>query len=244
MTEFALPDLKRIIESSSGAVADMDWEDPKTLDTFFDDIGYDSLALLEMCAVVRREYGVTIPDEAVFKMQTPAAAITYINDRLKVGGKSEMPGHTDNSVVIDAPMSLVWKVTNDLEMWPILFAEYASTEVIDGPEGVVRFRLTMHPDAQGRTWSWVSERELDEIGRTVRARRVETGVFKYMNLFWEYLQTPDGVRMRWVQDFELKPDAHIDNIGMAEHLDKTTQANQNHIKQFIEKAAGRVELHG
>ncbi|HEV3359541.1 MAG TPA: LuxR C-terminal-related transcriptional regulator [Pseudonocardiaceae bacterium] len=90
-------------------------------------------------------------------------------------------------------------------------------EILDERDGAYTFRLTMHPDPQGRVWSWVSARTPDPATHTVRAHRVETGIFKYMNLFWEYTQEPAGVRMRWVQDFELKPAAHTDDAGMTEH---------------------------
>ena len=36
----------------------------------------------------------------------------------------------DNSVVIDAPMELVWDMTNDVAGWPDLFTEYASAEIL------------------------------------------------------------------------------------------------------------------
>jgi aromatase len=144
-------------------------------------------------------------------------------------------GHTDNSIDINAPLELVWELTNDLSLWPELFTEYASAEVLGHDGDAVRFRLTMHPDQQGRVWSWVSERELDPVGRTVRARRIETGIFKYMSLFWEYRETPDGVRLRWVQDFELRPGMHTDDRGMTAHLNTTTRAQQAHIKEWIER---------
>ena len=41
-----------------------------------------------------------------------------------------MAGHTDNEIVIAAPVDLVWDVTNDLENWPQLFSEYAAVEEI------------------------------------------------------------------------------------------------------------------
>jgi aromatase len=148
-----------------------------------------------------------------------------------------MAGHTDNSVLIKAPFDLVWELTNDLEAWLRLFNEYAAVDVLDRDGDTVRFRLTMHPDNQGRVWSWVSERVMDREARNVRARRIEVGVFKYMYLFWEYEDTGDGVRMRWVQDFEMKPRGFADDATMTEHLDKSTQANQEHIKQIVEKAA-------
>lgn len=153
-----------------------------------------------------------------------------------------MAGHTDNSVLIDAPLDLVWAMTNDVPGWPLLFSEYAEAEVLAEHGDVVRFRLTTHPDPQGRVWSWVSERELDRAALLVRARRIETGIFKYMNLVWEYTPEPGGVRLRWVQDFEVKSGAHTDDAGMADYLTRTTRAQQQHVKQCVEEAAASAVL--
>ncbi|BFO17481.1 hypothetical protein SHKM778_38690 [Streptomyces sp. KM77-8] len=69
-----------------------------------------------------------------------------------------MAGHTENSITIDAPFDLVWEMTNDLDNWPRLFSEYASVEVLSREGATTTFRLTMHPDDNGKVWSWVSER--------------------------------------------------------------------------------------
>ncbi|MEW2142288.1 SRPBCC family protein [Micromonospora vinacea] len=150
-----------------------------------------------------------------------------------------MAGHTDNAVVINAPFDLVWDLTNDIPNWPSLFSEYATTEVLStSADGAVVFRLTMHPDPAGRVWSWVSERVPDRADGVVRSRRLETGAFKYMNLFWEYTEIPDGgVRMRWVQDFEMRPGGHTDDEGMTAHLNRTTREQQARIREIVEKAA-------
>ncbi|MGW4516035.1 SRPBCC family protein, partial [Streptomyces sp. NPDC004393] len=114
-------------------------------------------------------------------------------------------GHTESSVVIEAPMDLVWGMTNDVASWPDLFTEYASVQILDRDGDTVRFRLTMHPDEEGIQRSWVSERTTDVRTRTVRAHRIETGPFAYMNIFWEYRTLPSGgVEMRWVQDFHVR----------------------------------------
>ena len=42
-----------------------------------------------------------------------------------------MAGHTDNAIVIDAPMDLVWEMTNDVPAWPQLFSEYAAAEILE-----------------------------------------------------------------------------------------------------------------
>lgn len=148
-----------------------------------------------------------------------------------------MAGHTDNAVVINAPMELVWSMTNDIESWPQLFSEYAAAQILSRDGDTVTFRLTLHPDEQGRVWSWVSARTPDETSRTVRAHRVETGPFEYMHIFWSYHEGDGQVRMRWVQDFHLKPQAPLDDAAMTERLNRNTVIQQQLIKSRIEAAA-------
>jgi aromatase len=145
-----------------------------------------------------------------------------------------MSGHTDNTVVIAAPMDVVWAATNDVESWPELFSEYAAAEVLARSGDTVRFRLTMHPDEQGRVWSWVSERTPDAATRTVNAHRVETGAFEYMHIRWEYREVDGGVAMRWIQDFAMKPDAPLDDSGMTSRINHNSAVQQARIKRLVE----------
>jgi aromatase len=145
-----------------------------------------------------------------------------------------MSGHTDNAIVINAPMDLVWSMTNDVRSWPELFSEYASAEVLAEDATTIRFRLTTRPDEAGRQWTWVSERTPDPDTRTVRARRIETGPFEYMNLYWEYHDNGGSVSMRWVQDFRMKPDAPFDDHAMTERLNRTSRVQQAHVRDRIE----------
>ncbi|AWZ04414.1 MULTISPECIES: SRPBCC family protein [unclassified Streptomyces] len=150
-----------------------------------------------------------------------------------------MAGHTDNFIVIDAPMDVVWDITNDVPNWPNLFSEYASAEVIEreGDDTIV-FRLTMHPDEDGNVWSWVSRRTGDAAARTVSAQRVETGPFDYMHITWEYTQEPSGgVRMRWIQDFHMKPEAPATDNAMTEYLNRNTKIQMDLIKERVEAQA-------
>lgn len=147
-----------------------------------------------------------------------------------------MPGHVDNAIRIDAPMDLVWDMTNDVESWPDLFTEYASTEVLDRSGDTVRFRLTLKPDPDGTVWSWVSDRTADAASRTVKAHRVETGPFEYMNLEWTYREVDGGVEMRWVQDFAMKPGAPFTDDQMATRLDTNTPTQMAAIRDKIQNA--------
>lgn len=148
-----------------------------------------------------------------------------------------MTGRTDNSITIKAPMDLVWDMTNDVRSWPELFSEYASAEILDDDGRTIRFRLTMHPDENGKQWTWVSERTPDPLTRTVRAHRIETGPFEYMNIYWEYLPSGDGVTMRWVQEFHMKPDAPFDDAAMTERLNRNTRTQMALIRDKVEARA-------
>jgi aromatase len=147
--------------------------------------------------------------------------------------------HTENEIVIDAPLTYVWARTNDVVSWPSLFSEYAETEILAQEGNTVVFRLTMYPDEKGRVWSWVSERTTDPGSRTVRARRVETGPFEFMNIFWQYEELgPECTRMRWVQDFRMKPDAPVDDEGMRHRINANSKVQLRLIKDRLE--AGRT----
>ena len=151
-----------------------------------------------------------------------------------------MAGHTDNRIVIAAPLDLTWDMTNDLESWPTLFSEYASVEVLGREGDKVTFRLTMHPDENGTVWSWVSEREADRASWIVRARRVETGPFEHMNIRWEYGQVPGGTEMRWLQDFAMKPTAPVDDAGMTEHINRNSVIQMERIREQVEQRAAAL----
>ncbi|KAB1145308.1 polyketide cyclase [Streptomyces luteolifulvus] len=148
-----------------------------------------------------------------------------------------MAGHTENSITIDAPLDLVWDMTNDIESWPQLFSEYASVEVLSREGDSTTFRLTMHPDENGKVWSWVSERTVDRDKLTVRARRVETGPFAHMNILWEYTEMPGGIHMRWVQDFAMKPDAPVDDEWMTDNINRNSLTQMALIRDKVEQAA-------
>ncbi|GAA3703010.1 SRPBCC family protein [Nonomuraea antimicrobica] len=148
-----------------------------------------------------------------------------------------MSGRTEATVVIDASMDVVWDMTNDLENWPNLFTEYAKVEVLERDGDTVRFRLTMHPDENGSVHAWESERTADPKTRTVRARRVESHAFDYMNIYWDYTEHDGGVQMRWVQEFHVNEAMSYGDEEMAAHLKKNTAIQMAAIKQRIEEAA-------
>ncbi|WP_329277702.1 SRPBCC family protein [Streptomyces sp. NBC_01451] len=149
---------------------------------------------------------------------------------------------TENTVVIDAPMELVWAMTNDVESWPRLFSEYASAEILGRDGATVRFRLTLHPDENGAVWNWVSERTPDPETRTVRARRIETGPFEHMDIFWTYTETDGGVEMRWRQEFAVRAGLPFGDKEMTERLNTNTRREMTRIKGLVETAAAQAAV--
>jgi aromatase len=150
----------------------------------------------------------------------------------------ETEGHTDNSIVIEAPLDLVWQMTNDLGNWPNLFTEYATVDILENrDDSYYLFRLAMHPDANGTVWSWVSERTLDPIAHRVTARRVEPGPFEFMDIEWTYEPTDTGTVMRWVQDFRMRPTAPVDTAAMTKRIDANSKIQMAIIAQKVQDFA-------
>lgn len=149
-----------------------------------------------------------------------------------------MAARTDNSIVIEAPLELVWDITNDVEHWPDLFTEYAEATILERNGNTILFRLTMHPDENGKVWSWVSERASDPQAHTIRSHRVETGPFEFMNIEWYYEEVEGVTKMRWVQEFQMKPQAPVNDEQMEANLNKNTKIQMGVIKEKIEQRAG------
>jgi aromatase len=150
-----------------------------------------------------------------------------------------MAAHTDNSVVVNAPLQFVWDRMMDIESWPTLFSEYAAAEVLEKDGNTIRFRLTTHPDPEydGQVWSWTSERVADPEKHTSTSKRIETGPFQYMTIEWFFEETEDGTNMRWVQDFSMKPEAPADDEHAEEYMNKNTKTQMAVIKERLEAQA-------
>jgi aromatase len=216
-----------IVQRCTGVTADVLRVDDPTVT--IEDMGVDSLGLLNVLTEVENQYDIRLDAEGVTCFPE---ILTLINEQLKPAA-----ARTESSVVIDAPFSLVWDMTNDVAEWPNLFDEYASAEILHRQGATVRFRLTLHPEENGKVWSWVSERVMDRENKSVSAHRVETGPFAFMNIRWQYTQTAAGVEMRWVQEFHMKPEAPLDDAGMAERITRNSKIQMALIKERVEAAA-------
>ncbi|MFC9914444.1 acyl carrier protein [Streptomyces sp. NPDC059862] len=78
---FSLDDLKSILRQAAGEAEDVDL-DGDILDTEFEALGYESLALLEAGSLVERRYGIVLDEAALSDAHTPRAFIDVVNHQL------------------------------------------------------------------------------------------------------------------------------------------------------------------
>ncbi|WP_158884906.1 acyl carrier protein [Amycolatopsis anabasis] len=74
-------DLARLVAALRECAGDSDEYDldGEILDIPFDELGYDSLALMELAAKLKQEDGVALSEEEVIEMTTPRLALRIIN---------------------------------------------------------------------------------------------------------------------------------------------------------------------
>ncbi|WP_433889453.1 acyl carrier protein [Streptomyces sp. CA-111067] len=79
--ELTIEDLKRILREAAGEDEGIDL-DGDILDLTFEDLGYDSLALLETGSRIEREHGIELEDTTVSEVDTPRALLAVVNGQL------------------------------------------------------------------------------------------------------------------------------------------------------------------
>lgn len=144
------------------------------------------------------------------------------------------------SITIRGNADQIFAITNDIARWPQLFKEYSHARILsshrDGRFARLEFELT---NEEGQTWqSW---RILDFQERVAIAQRgTPKFPFLYMHLTWSYEPVEGGVRMTWIQDFEMDPKAPVTNEQALARMVNHMQANQEHFKQVLESQAQMV----
>lgn len=81
MKEFVLPDLERVMAACVGT-ENVGSLDAAALDTPFDELGLDSLAVYEVVTRLQDELSLSISDDEIETSRTPRLLIELVNDRL------------------------------------------------------------------------------------------------------------------------------------------------------------------
>lgn len=81
MPQFSVEDIKRILKQCAGEPESVSLDDD-IRDVPFTEMGYDSLARMEMAAKIEQEFQVVIPDDMMDELSTPSAVVRYVTPRL------------------------------------------------------------------------------------------------------------------------------------------------------------------
>jgi act minimal PKS acyl carrier protein len=81
MQRMTVPALMEILDRAGGGAESLDLStDVSEVD--LEELGYESLAILETAGVIEREYGVTLDEAALFDARTPQGLVAVVNDAL------------------------------------------------------------------------------------------------------------------------------------------------------------------
>ncbi|MFG3496468.1 acyl carrier protein [Streptomyces sp. NPDC047928] len=81
MAELSLAELEEIMRESTGDDEPVGTADGRT--RTFEELGYDSLAVLEIVNRIERTYGVKLPEDRLEAVRTPEALVGFVNERLR-----------------------------------------------------------------------------------------------------------------------------------------------------------------
>jgi act minimal PKS acyl carrier protein len=85
MSTFSLDDLRRVLTAVAGEDEEMDLSGDIG-GVAFEDLGYDSLALMEMAARISQEYGIHIRDDEATELKTPRDVLATVDHALRGTG--------------------------------------------------------------------------------------------------------------------------------------------------------------
>lgn len=80
MSVFTLGELKKIMLEAVGEDESIDLDRGDVLDTPMADLGFDSLAVMDVATGIQRALGVRIPEGGVDEMTTPRQTLLYVNE--------------------------------------------------------------------------------------------------------------------------------------------------------------------
>jgi aromatase len=152
-------------------------------------------------------------------------------------------GYTRNAIVVNAPVADVFRLTNDIQLWPELFTEYQSADIVEQDDESVTFRLTTRPDDDGQQWSWVSRRWANNERMSTYSERTTVSLpFERMVIRWWYDAIDEQhTSMTWEQEFTLSTRAQVTEQQVTDFLNRQTRSQQKAVKQNVEKKLGVVD---
>jgi minimal PKS acyl carrier protein len=79
LRQITIRELEQIMHECAGWAQPLD----EAADQSFDELGYDSLALLQTSSRIKRDYGVQLSEDLLAEMKTPSKLVDAINALLR-----------------------------------------------------------------------------------------------------------------------------------------------------------------
>lgn len=149
-----------------------------------------------------------------------------------------MSGYTENKILILKDFDNVFDLTNRVELWPKLFTEYKSIEVLEKNKNEILFRLITYSINGNPERSWISRRIINKQDAIATAQRLSpTFPFSHMNIRWEYEKLPSdtAVLMTWIQEFDVDSKCKLSVQEMESYINKSTREQMKSVKLAVEK---------
>lgn len=136
------------------------------------------------------------------------------------------------SVAVEAPLGLTFKISNRLEDWPRMMDEYEAIEILKREGRKIWFRLSTSNGV-----NWVSWRVIHPAGAFALAERYEPRApFKFMQHVWVYHElSPQRTEMTWHMNFELPDQQKEKEDEVSKYLFEHSLRNQEKMKNYIEE---------
>ena len=210
---------------------------PNIAQASWEELGVESLAQAEILATLENMMDVHLELEQVVQTKNIADFVQLVNDAIGFAQEHNATGYIRNAILIDAPVTEVFDITNDVQLWPELFTEYQSSEVIEHDADSVTFRLTTRPEADGKQWSWVSRRQMNRDRLSTYSERITLSEpFERMAIRWWYDDIGENrTMMTWEQEFTVSSDAPVTVEQVTEYLNRQTRQQQQSVKRNLEK---------
>ncbi|CAL9411179.1 Acyl carrier protein [Streptomyces sp. enrichment culture] len=81
MTDFTFSEFKSVVDACFEGAGGHELVEAR-VDAEFTELGFDSLSVYEIVTRIQDDFGVSVPDERLDDLTTPALMIGYVRDRL------------------------------------------------------------------------------------------------------------------------------------------------------------------
>lgn len=128
--------------------------------------------------------------------------------------------HSENSIIIHAPLSAIFETAADLSLWPKILPHYRWIRFLE--QSPMRNKVKMAALRRcppfrraGIPVQWTSEQLVDRGNRQIRFHHLKAFT-KGMHVVWTFTQTDHGVEVRIKHD--LKPSIPFIGKFIADHV--------------------------